>query len=215
MKFYKIVSLSTLTMFSIVLFSQTLPAAASNGQQQSSLSTQSNMDKQTLPSTESLSNADIKQIDPYVKVSDNQYVLSSTISKVISSSKYKAAQQSVNLANQQVKQKNLIINTQTKVTIPDNLIVRGYPAKEIRDYWWGRRTIFRSNAAIYKEIHDLETGATLMEIGAVGWVPAAIGAGYTSKLASDLSYNQNIHSKDKIYMDINHALFYTIDVWHD
>lgn len=46
-------------------------------------------------------------------------------------------------------------------------------------------------------------------------IAATITATYLEKLASDLNYNQSIHPNDKISININTDLFYTIGVWHD
>ena len=179
-----------------------------------------------------------KEIDKYVTVKDNQYVLSLPQNSNINTQAKKNAESQLNIANQVVKNQNLVIDPQTKFADPISLDTNSpfialakRPANENSTYPWGVRSIFRSNAAvrtrvnIYNNIYigALAVGDVSGTAGMVGFPWASLIGTLGSAAVSDRcqtwanrlqSYN-NSHRKSKIYQDINWALQDSEGVWHD
>lgn len=101
-----------------------------------------------------------KEIDKYVTVKDNQYVLRLPQNSNIDTQTKKNAQNQLNIANGVVKNQNLVIDPQTKFADPISLdtnspfiVLAKRPANENRTYPWGVRSIFRSNAAVRTRVN--------------------------------------------------------------
>lgn len=89
-----------------------------------------------------------KEIDKYVTVKDNQYVLRLPQNSNIDTQTKKNAQNQLNIANGVVKNQNLVIDPQTKFADPISLdtnspfiVLAKRPANENRTYPWGVRSI--------------------------------------------------------------------------
>lgn len=216
-KFTTLLALTALSFsFPTSLFtkpSQTVQAAAT-----STPETSKNQSK-------SLDQNQINEVDKYVSIVNNQFVLDSSHIDPVTAA---AVNQKLAETNSLVRNKGYVINTATKqINTQPQYAVQDDDFEyadgsiyehEIRDYWWGVRHIFRSNEAIYSYINTLETSG--IAAGVVALLPGmeiagGITAAYLEKVASDVNTVQSLHSTEKIYLDVNKDFFYTCDVWHD
>lgn len=211
-KIGKVISIASLAMTLAVAVTPTVAYAASTDEYASNTlnpDTNSNeIDSKQLTSDQ------IHEVDQFITVKNNQFVM---LNNNLNANTKETVIQNLNSINNEIKEKNYSINPETKEIEENSVLTKSY-GHEIRYYWWGNRHIFRTNAAIYGFINDLDTasvGSGLLALFPDLTVGAGITTAYLQKLVSDLNYNQSIHSKDKIYLDINHALVYTIGVWHD
>ena len=102
--------------------------------------------------------AEFAQVDKYVLVQNNQYVLSDEFTQNEDANTVKSIQQSLDMANQAVRSSDMLIDPNSKIA--SSLIeVRSLPSKTTTLEWYGVRNIYRSNAAIYKDINNLHSAS--------------------------------------------------------
>lgn len=179
----------------------------------------------------SLNTHQINKIDRYVIVKNNQYVLSNTANDKFSQKELIAATKVISQSNNEIEQNGFEINDKTKTysSIPSRqsdlnifgVSLRRKSGYTYKNFWWGTRYYFRSNAAVYKMDHELDnyalllgTAGALAGIASAGWASAvgAVGAGYFQKMKSDLDYMNNTHPHNYLYMDVNRTGIYKIKV---
>ncbi|WP_125581227.1 hypothetical protein [Levilactobacillus cerevisiae] len=169
----------------------------------------------------------VESLDQFVSVKDNQFTLSVPNSYNVSTTELEEAQNDIVTANANIKSDNGIINVNTGEVIYVTRLQLFSASKrrasyEVRHYWWGTRHIYRSNSAVENYCHKLEgragtlQGLSLLGIASPGaGVLASATAWYFNNVTNNLRHMNAIHSKDKLVMDVNFSLKYTIKVWHD
>lgn len=221
-KFYNGVVIATVVA---TLGGAVMPALTNNGIQADTTQSADNVAQPNV-----LSDKDISNFDQYVTVENNQYVLNLPKDNTFSDSKIAEVQYSLEKANQSVIEHNLRINQLTKTS---QAVVMGEDAKytfldsksshsfTFKNFWWGTRYYFTSNAAVNDFVHDFQDKSIVLgalgAAGAIGGViPAlvgAAGAAYFAKVANDLNYYNQRHSKSRIYLDMNYSLGYSFHVY--
>lgn len=169
-----------------------------------------------------LTQEQIKQLDPYVSVKDNKYLLNLPNNTIFSQTEVEAAQQMIDEANISIKNTHSIINPVTKIGEPQRLSVLASKYHyTYKNFYWGTRYYFRSNHAVYEMENELSNYSTTLAIaGALGGLASsgvasaigAIGSAYFNKVRSDLDYMNNTHPHNYLYMDVNFTGIYTIAV---
>ncbi len=102
--------------------------------------------------------AQFVRMDNYVQVRNNQYVLSDEATRSEDTNTVKSIQQSLNLANQAVRSSSMLIDPVSKVA-SSYTALNSLPGKTTYLEWYGVRNIYRSNAAIYKDISQLRNAS--------------------------------------------------------
>lgn len=144
----------------------------------------------------------------------------------------------LNIANNIVKQENLLIDPETRfadAVSPYNglpfISLAKRPANENRVYPWGVRSIFRSNAAVRTRVNiynNIYIGAmAVQDVSGTASMSGFPWAGFVGVLGSAVvqnrcgtwsnrlnSYNKS-HRNSKIYQDINWAAQDSEGIWHD
>jgi len=164
----------------------------------------------------------VSRIDDYVVVKGNQYVLelSDKAKTLFTSEEIASVQSNLSKANANVKNNALEIDAETKTTesAPQIMTYARYNKHAtFKNFWWGTRYYFTSNAAVNEfcwQLNNVAIGA-----GAAGMLGGAIGAGigtvvgsYFAKMSNDLNYYNQMHSHNQIYMDVNFALIYSCHI---
>ncbi len=176
----------------------------------------------------SLSISEISEVDQYVIVQNNRYVLSVPEETTMDSRVLHTASSMLERANNYVYVNNLTIDDDSKKISSGSSteIMRAYAAHQTDQFWWGVRHIFRTNAAAEAFASDLETCSTAMgSVSAAYGLLFATGAGLAVSLgASAVSaycgmIANSVRSKKlqfaKIELDISWAFVYRVIEWHD
>lgn len=170
-----------------------------------------------------LTELQIKRIDPYVTVLNNQYQLSKQAKNVFSTDELSEAEIMIEKTNSMIDEQHLVINPITKST---NSIVTVKAAWNsdytMAHFWWGSRYYFTSNQAVAKMQHELSDAVVAVTIGGALGSAISVGASaivtagtvaYCQKMASDLGYFNATHIHDQFYMDVNSFGFYSMHVF--
>lgn len=187
----------------------------------------------TRSSKKELTDSEIRMLDKFVQVRNNQYVLNTPANFKISDQMKKVVEDVIAKSNQDVRESDSVINPSTKTideqTVPTNadsiytVLARSSKNKNYtwKKFGWGTRYYFRSNAAVYQMDHELDSyslacgvAGTIGALASAGWAEAVGGlsAAYFQKIKSDLDYMNNTHPHNYLYMDVNHTGLYTIKV---
>lgn len=172
--------------------------------------------------------SEFKEIDKYVIVKNNQFVINIPNSAKISPKVIEDAQKQLDISNKLVKDNGLTINPLTKSANITSLKTRKLPANENRLESWGFRSIFRSNAAVntrvniyynifYGALAVQDVSAQLGNVWAefIAIVGSSIVQNRSQTWADNLSSYNRSHKKSRIYQDINWAAQDSEGVWHD
>lgn len=164
----------------------------------------------------------INKVDAYVSVKNNTYTLDSAVKNFLTTEQFTEVKNDIDKANSNVKQGQFTINVNDKSYDETNPLLRkGNSHYTYKNFWWGTRYYFRSNAAVYEMDHELDNySATLAVAGAIGGLASAgtasavgaIGSAYFMKIRSDLDYMNNTHPHNYLYMDVNYTGIYSINV---
>jgi len=166
----------------------------------------------------------LESLDQFVSVENNQFKLSVPNSYKASPTVVQEAQRVIDETNTQVQKDNGFIDPNTKeVSYGMSLNLRAAKRKayEARHYWWGTRHIYRSNKAVENYCHTLENragtlqGLSILGIANPAGALASATSWYFNNVTSNLRHENAIHPKNKLVMDVNYDLKYTIKVWHD
>ena len=175
---------------------------------------QNSMEPSTKAEYHLFTEAEAKEISNLITVKNGKYLVDSD----------KAGQASLNqvkLAKQFVDQVNETRNNIRLYGV--NLAHAHHKYFTYRNFTWGTRYYFSTNAAVAQMQSDLTNkcliiggaGAAASVIG--GAIPGLIGtfgAGYFEKMSSDLGAYNAAHSNKQIYMDLNWAGIYSFHIWH-
>ncbi|WP_297816473.1 hypothetical protein [uncultured Lactobacillus sp.] len=173
-------------------------------------------------SSNALSQTDIHEIDQYVTVENNEFVLRVPENANIPLNKVRLAQQQIANVNSGIKKNRLIIDPETKEIVqysPYTMFVQGAfsirPGLQAKWFWWGQRSYYSSNAAVaytvnkYRHFQDV--------LGLIGHVTKykieTAGSLYYKGLAWQLESYNNSHKHSRIYMDINWAFVPSFGTW--
>ncbi|CCK86169.1 Putative uncharacterized protein yrbG [Lactobacillus equicursoris DSM 19284 = JCM 14600 = CIP 110162] len=233
-KSFKLLSLSLLsvTIVAMLMSAQNVGAATNNTENTTVSSIESNN-----TSKNTLTDSEIDDLDDYVEVKNNQYVLNVPSSSNLSEQEIKVAKAVIEESNRNIQKNNLSIDPVTKEaseTSSQNVVfntkfrvlARAKAKKKAKSYtfknfWWGSRYYFRSNKAIDQMEHELESKAMSVElIGALASIVSSgyasaigtVGSVYFSKIRSDLDGMHKKHPHSSLYMDINYSGVYKIKV---
>lgn len=164
---------------------------------------------------QSLTTQTIQSVDKYVTVSGNRYHLSATAAQEFSKGQLIQINQSIDQANRNVAEQQLKIDSKTKVAEPTTELFAAYNTKyTTKNFWWGTRYYFTSNAAVRKMCNELGGIASAFNIGGAiagilsnGAASAVAGAAniYFSHLSSGLNRYNNQHPHNQIYMDVSYS----------
>lgn len=169
----------------------------------------------------------IKKADQYIYVSDNQYRLRSSDDLKLDSDQISLINKTLEKSNENIIAQKLIIDPETKIAFPSGqgqrLLSRAAYNKNYtyKNFWWGTRYYFTSNAAVEQLAHNFNQKANILTAGgilggvvSVGSVVAIAGATawFFNKMASDLRYYNSTHVHNQIYMDLNMSLSYSFHI---
>lgn len=180
-----------------------------------------------------LTDSEINEIDKYIRVKNNQYVLNDSNNSELTEGEITVAKKVIEESNQDIKNNHEVINPITKtideknnpININSRFTILARSSKNSRytwkKFWWGTRYYFRSNAAVYQMDHELDDYS--LACGVVGTIGALASAGtasavgglsaaYFQKIKSDLDYMNNTHPHNYLYMDVNRTGIYSIKV---
>lgn len=196
-----------------VLTTQVVHADTITNTQQSSIN-----DRNVNPISQQL----INKVNPYVSVKNNAYTLDPIVKTFLTADQFAEITDVIDKANINVEQGNFTINVNDKSYDGVNSLLRKSNSHyTYKNFWWGTRYYFRSNAAVYEMDHDLESRSMAMGVvGAIGSIATdgfasavgAIGSAYFLKIESDLNYMNNTHPHNYLYMDVNLTGIYSINV---
>lgn len=176
-------------------------------------------------STDLLSESVINYADQYISVVNNQYVLNLPSNSDLSTDQIVAIKNTIAESNINIVTQGLVIDPITRIAniaIPVITPRAAYNKNfTYKNFWWGTRYYFTSNAAVEQLAHNFDQKAqTLMVGGIIGGVASAgsavavagVGSLFFSKMASDLRYYNSTHIHNQIYMDLNMALSYSFHI---
>lgn len=167
----------------------------------------------------------VSRIDDYVVVKNNQYVLElpDNVKTQFTLDEMTQVENSIIKANEHVDKNSLAINAGTKTTDSSiQTMNRAAYNKHFtwKNFWWGTRYYFTSNAAV-NEFYWTFTNVSIVmgglaAVGSLGGavagiLPAVTGA-YFAKVANDLNYYNQRHVRNQIYMDMNYSLGYSFHI---
>lgn len=169
-----------------------------------------------------LSQTDINELDKYVSVGNNTFVLNVPENSNISSEKVQMARQEIESVNNSIKNNNLLIDLETKEIVqynPYTMFVQGAfnikPGLQAKWFWWGQQSYYSSNAVVaytvnkyrnYNDVLGLISHVTKYKI-------ATFGSLYYQGVAWQLESYNNAHRNSKIYMDINWVYVPSFGKW--
>ena len=169
-----------------------------------------------------LSQTDINELDKYVSVENNTFVLNVPENSNISSEKVQMARQEIESVNNSIKNNNLLIDPETKEIVqynPYTMFVQGAfnikPGLQAKWFWWGQQSYYSSNAVVaytvnkyrnYNDVLGLISHVTKYKI-------ATFGSLYYQGVAWQLESYNNAHRNSKIYMDINWVYVPSFGKW--
>lgn len=164
----------------------------------------------------------IEKVDKYVSVKNNAYVLNPVVKNFLTTEQFAEVKNIIGRANSNVKQGRFIINVNDKSYDETNPLLRKSNSHyTYKNFFWGTRYYFRSNAAVYEMEHELSNYSTTLAIaGALGGLASAgmasavgaIGSAYFAKVRNDLDYMNKRHPHNYLYMDVNLTGIYKIAV---
>lgn len=215
--------LSTFCCLSIVLCnSMPTVVLASEYHQNNSESTQ--LERENM-SENNLTQDVIDKADQFVQVQNNQYVLTEGAKKEFNNSEITQIKKIISESNAEVKHENALIDTSDKAFYPytnnsNPFVSFASTGKKYtyRNFWWGTRFYFRSNAAVDRMVQELRDSQSTLSAFALGAGGAATVAGpYAAipgmllgfaawkynEMASGLQSYNEAHKKNQIYMDVN------------
>lgn len=173
----------------------------------------------TVNNNDYMDSIEMKAFNEYIKVKDNQYVISSSAKAIFSEEQLNKLQFTLDTANENVRKGHLRINSKTK----DAEKIRKYfiLAKYNKHYtyaWkpFGARYYFTSNAAVTELAHKFRSHANNLSLSALAGPAAGIiggmGSWYYNKIADDLEYYNSKHPHNQIYMDLNWGGTYSFHI---
>ncbi|WLV77510.1 hypothetical protein LACPH_002263 [Lacticaseibacillus parahuelsenbergensis] len=177
----------------------------------------SSQDKQAdAPATPDTSG--IVALDPYVQVVNNQFKLSIPSGVKVDPTEVKAAEEAIAATNKDISQNEGTIDVNTKeVNIPQ-VETRAAEYWERRQYWWGNRLIFRSNAQVNTFVHLLRNGGNGLGAIHIPYIDVfSVITNHWRDIANAIESFNNSHQNDKIYIDLHNSWAdnWVIGVWHD
>lgn len=154
----------------------------------------------------------VSRIDDYVVVKDNQYVLElpDNAKTLFTSDEIAVVKTNLYKANENVNKNALAIDVENKTTESEPQVMTAAAYNKhvtTKNFWWGTRYYFTSNAAVDEFVWSLNNTA----IG-LGAAIGVVGGAYFAKVANDLNYYNQTHSHNQIYMDVNWSFFYSCHV---
>lgn len=168
-----------------------------------------------------LDESTINYVNQFISVVDNQYVLNLPSDSSLTPDQVAAIKDLVQKSNDNVKQKNLLIDTTTKVAnskVPKITLRAAYNKHyTYANFWWGTRYYFTSNAAVEEFSYQFQNYGILLGVagvagGALGAIIGGVSAGYFTKIALDLEHYNALHNKNQIYLDLGYNLVYSCHI---
>ena len=160
----------------------------------------------------------IVSLDPYVQVIDNQFVLSIPSGVHPNPDQVQAAKNAIAITNKAISENDGTINVTTKEVDIPQIETRAAEYWERRQYWWGNRLIFRSNAQVNTFVHLLRNGGNGVGMFNLPYIdPFSVIANHWRDIANAVESYNNSHQGDKIYIDLHNSWAdnWVIGVWHD
>lgn len=151
-----------------------------------------------------------RDLDQLVVVHENRYEISDFGKFVLPKQTYIKLSEQLDSVNKDVCRKHAVIDPTTKSFVL-NYQDRASNTPSTKNFWWGTRYYFRSNAQVDTMVSQLHTWANYNSMAAIagGLLSPYIGAvcGLNTirlnQVAVDLEAYNNKHKKQHIYMDLN------------
>lgn len=187
--------------------------------------TNKNSDNNKISISNNDTNSEFDVMDKYVIVKNNRYVLDIPKNNQLSEESVDNVKQQLILANKTIQKQKLTIDPTTKTATIFAVSTRGDSAQNVM-YYWGLRTIYRSNAAVnyrvklysnYSSLTAVAGGAAgILGVGIAGILAStsfSVASATTEGWARQLESFNNLHRKSKIYQDINWALQSSVGIY--
>lgn len=149
--------------------------------------------------------SDIQQIDKYITIQSNQYVILSEAKQALGDNEYQQIVEQLQKANEEVRSSNAVIDLSTKSFDRTQIETRS-ANPSTQSFWWGTRYYLTSNAQVNTMVYLLNSYANRNY--AIGGIPGA-GAlmswngARLSQAALDLGYYNQLHISSHIFMNEN------------
>lgn len=102
---------------------------------------------------------DITKMDKMVDVVNNQFILNINKDEYIDPALIPTLIEQLNIVNTEIRDKSELIGTNKQVYYPTVSFRGGTWAHQTDSFWWGHRDIFRTDATVNDDTHDLDTFA--------------------------------------------------------
>lgn len=158
----------------------------------------------------SLNSQQIDDLDKYVEVKNNQFVLSLDAATKFSNEEIQEAQVRLDSTNKMINEKHMLIDPETKTAEQISPFISFAKYNKHYTYatkWFGGRYYFTSNAAVEELAYKFRNHSSVLQVlGVIPGLAGAIGnlgSAYFNKIANDLENYNNKHKHNQIYMDLN------------
>lgn len=162
----------------------------------------------------------INQLDPYVKVVNNQYVLQLPENNNVSQSMVTEIEDELSQVNADIKSNGYTIKTNDKTYGASTsaafgvVLAKSSSNPTIKRFWWGIRVYMRNKTAVNKEIAEFKNGQAIAEFGSLVSPPVGVTLSvYFSNIADHLTNMRDAHPHSKLYMDIDRFGVYKIKTY--
>lgn len=207
----KLKTIIALTLVLVMVFVTSISTFAAN-------TTAESTDATAISANVGLTKSTIDEIDQYIKIENNQYVLvlPKNVEKKMTESQLTAIKQSINTTNNLIKNSSVSIDSTTKTaihTVPDQQILKSDVntvnpmvtyggVTKVVFYWWGFQLYLSSSMVRYIAIGGVGAiSAILALIPGVGWsIAAAIVGAVGGAVAGDTTFPALIVTRNNLLM---------------